>query len=213
MSAKPTDIVTSAFAGLPCEVGRGRGVIATEREGLAVARIAACRGRQSAVAQVLRANFDIEPPDAPRRASRGEVALAGIAPETWLALREGAGNGFAQSLRPLLKDCASITDLSDAYAILRLTGPDVRATLAKLVPIDIHARTFGVNALAQTVCAYMSVILWRLEDSAQWGPTFEIWVGRSLAVSLHEALCQGAAEFGFMRQPAPGPAHEGRRNT
>ncbi len=209
MRAESTDIVTAAFAGLPCEVGRGRGVIATEREGLAIARIAARRGRRSAVAQVLRTNFDIEPPESPRRASRGEVALAGIAPETWLVLREGASNGFAQSLRPLMKDCASIADLSDAYAILRLTGPDVRATLAKLLPIDIHARAFGVDALAQTVCGYMSVILWRLQDSAQWGPTFEIWVGRSLAVSLHEALCQGAAEFGFMRQPAPGTARTG----
>lgn len=211
MSAEPTDIVTSAFAGLPCEVGRGRGVIATEREGLAIARIAARRGRKGTVAQVLGANFGVEPPDGPRRASGGEVALAGIAPETWLATREGAGNGFAQSLRPLLAHCASIADLSDAYAILRLTGPDVRATLAKLVPIDVHALTFGVNALAQTVCAYMSVILWRLEDSAQWGPTFEIWVGRSLAVSLHEALCQGAAEFGFVREAAPGAVHEGRQ--
>lgn len=213
MTRKPTDIETSAFAGLPREIGRGRGVIATEREGLAVARIAARKGRQSTVAQVLRGSFGIEPPAAPRRVSAGEVALASIAPETWLALREGSGNAFAESLRPLLKDCASIADLTDAYAILRLTGPDVRTTLAKLVPIDIHARAFGVDALAQTVCGYMSVILWRLEDSAQWGPTFEIWVGRSLAVSLHEALCQGAAEFGFMRQPASGPAHEGRRST
>lgn len=213
MTCKPTGIETSAFDGLPGEIGRGRGVIATERGGLAVVRIAARKGRRSAVARVLRENFGIEPPEAPRRVSGGDVALAGIAPETWLAVREGGGNGFAQSLRPLLKDCASIADLSDAYAILRLTGPDVRATLAKLVPIDIHTLAFGVNALAQTVCGYMRVILWRLEDCAPWGPTFEIWIGRSLAVGLYEALYHGAAEFGFMRQPGPGPAHEGRGMT
>ena len=212
MTVKPTDIETSAFAGLPCEIGRGRGVIATERQGLAVARIAARKGRQAEAAQVLRSKFGIDPPTAPRRVSAGEVALAGIAPGTWLALREAAGNGFAPSLRPLLKDCASIADLSDAYAMLGLTGPDVRTTLAKLVPIDIHARAFECNALAQTVCGYMNVILWRLDDSAQWGPTFEIWVGRSLAVSLHEALSQGAAEFGFVREAAGNTDH-GRRTT
>jgi heterotetrameric sarcosine oxidase gamma subunit len=210
VSRKPADIETSAFAGLPCEIGRGGGVIATEREGRAVARVAARRGRRSRAAQVLRENLGIEPPDAPLRVSQGDIALAAIAPGTWLALREGAGNDFAQSLRPLLRDCASIADLTDAYAMLRLTGPDVRATLAKLVPIDIHTRAFGVNAVAQTLCGHMSVILWRLEDSATWGPTFEIWVGRSLAVSLHEALGQSAAEFGFLRQPARAPVHEER---
>lgn len=209
MPAQPTDIEASAFDGLPREIGRGRGVVARECEGLAVARIASRLGQQATVAQALRASLGIKPPDGPRRASRGGIALAGIAPGTWLATCEGPGNGFAQSLQTLLKGCASIADLSDAYAMLRLTGPDVRAALAKLVPIDIHERIFGVNALAQTFCGYMSVILWRLEDSAQWGPTFEIWVGRSLGVSLHEALCEGAAEFGFVRETAFGAGQTG----
>lgn len=192
-------------------VGTGRGVIATERDGVGIARIAARKGQAARVAQLFRAQFGVEPPGTSRRASRGDVGIAAIAPETWLATRENAGNAgnaFAEALRSLLGDCASVTDQSDAYVVLRLTGPKVRETLAKLLPIDIHPRSFQVSDVAQTVCGYMNVTVWRLEDTAQGEPTFEVWVGRSLAVSLHQAISHGAAEFGFVREPVPDSASD-----
>jgi methylglutamate dehydrogenase subunit D len=202
MGANPTDLTTSAFAGLPAAVGSGRGVLATERDGLGIARIAARRAQAARVAEVFRAQFGLEPPTGPRRASRGDVAIAGIGPGVWLATRDGAGNAFAQSLRSLLADCASVSDQSDAYVILRLTGPKVRESLAKVIPIDIHPRSFQVSDIAETVCGYVGVTLWRLEDTAQGDPAFEIWAGRSFAVNLHQAISHGAAEFGFVRQTA-----------
>ena len=200
MRADPTDSETSIFAGLPLAVGHGRGVIATERDGLGIVRIAACRAQAPQVAELFRAQFGVEPPNAPRRACLEEVGIAGIGPGTWLATREGTGNALAESLQSLLGHCASISDQSDAYAIIRLTGPKVRETLAKLIPIDIHARSFHVSDVAQTVCGYMTVTLWRLEDTVRGDPAFEIWAGRSLAVSLHQAISHGAAEFGFVRE-------------
>jgi methylglutamate dehydrogenase subunit D len=179
-------------------VGSGRGVIATECAGRGIARIAARSGQATRVSELLRAQFGIEPPTGPRRASVGDVGIAGVAPGAWLATREGAGNAFAESLRALLGDCASVTDQSDGYVILRLTGPRVRATLAKLIPIDIHPRSFKVSDVAQTVCGYVNVTLWRLEDTARHDAAFEVWAGRSLAVSLHRAISHSAAEFGFM---------------
>lgn len=201
MGADPMAIETSAFAGLRAAIGSGRGVLATERDGLGIARIAARGGQAAKVAELLRAQFGVEPPNGPRCANRNDVGICGIAPGAWLATREGAGNAFAQFLRPLLDDCAAVADQSDAYVILRLTGPNVRATLAKLIPIDIHPRSFRVNDVAQTVCGYVSVMLWRLEDTARRDPAFEVWAGRSLAVSLHRAISHSAAEFGFVREP------------
>lgn len=175
----------------------GRGVLAMERDGVGIARIAARRGRAAEVAERMRATYGIELPQEPRRASRGAVGIAGIAPQTWLATCEGAASDFSRSLRLLLADCAAVTDQSDAYVMLRLTGPKVREALAKLVAVDVDARSFRVGDLAQTVCGYMRVMLWRLEDSAQDGAAFEIWVGRSLALGLQRAIAHCAAEFGF----------------
>lgn len=202
MRPDPTLIAASPLAELPATVGSGRGVIATERDGLGVARIAAHRMQAARMSERFRAQFGIEPPHAPRRASRGEVAIAGIGPDTWLATREHAGNAFAQSLQASLGDCASVTDQSDAYVILRLAGPKVRETLAKLIPIDVHPRSFQVGAVAKTVCSYVNVTLWRLEDTARGEPSFELWAGRSLAVSLYQAISHSAAEFGFVREQA-----------
>ena len=202
MHADPTLIETSPFAGLPTAAGSGSGVLATERNGLGIARIVARRGHGARLAELLRASFGVEPPSGPRRASRGDVGIAGIGPQTWLATRAGAGNDFAESLRRLLADCASVSDQSDAHAILRLTGRRVREALAKLTPLDIHPRGFHVNDVAQTICGYVNVMLWRLEDGAQSDPVFEIWVGRSFAVSLYQSIAHGAAEFGFVRQSA-----------
>ena len=66
-------------------VGTGRGVIATERDGVGIARIAARKGQAARVAELFRAQFGVEPPGTSRRASRGDVGIAAIAPETWLA--------------------------------------------------------------------------------------------------------------------------------
>lgn len=202
--------------------GAARGVLAAEREGPAVARVEARKGQATRVAQLLRAELGIEPPEGPRRASRGDAALAGIAPQTWLATREGADGTFPQTLRSLLGDCASVVDQSDAFAVIRLTGPRVREMLAKLVPIDVHPRSFRVNDVAQTLCGHVRVVLWRLEDGTSSVPTddgartdavFELWAGRSLADSLWRAVCHGGAEFGVGREAAGDQADTGRRST
>lgn len=176
------------------------GVIATERGGLGIARIEPGKGRTAEVTELLRASFGIAPANAPRCVSRGDVAIGGIAPNAWIAVHANGGNSFAESLQTLLGERAAVADQSDAHVILRLTGPKVRETLAKLVPIDVHPRSFQVDDIAQTVCGYMGVTLWRLEDSMHGEPTFEIWVGRSLAASLREAVRHSAAEFGCVRQ-------------
>lgn len=176
------------------------GVIATERDGLGIARIEARRGQTAEVVEILRAKWGIAAPAAPRCVRRGDVAIGGIGPNSWIAVHENDGNPFAESLQPLLGHCASVTDQSDAYLILRLTGTQVRATLAKLVPIDVHPRSFQVGDIAQTVCAYMGVTLWRLEDGVQGDPAFEVWGGRSFAASLLEAIRHSAAEFGYVSQ-------------
>jgi heterotetrameric sarcosine oxidase gamma subunit len=176
------------------------GVIVTERDGLGIARIEPGRGRTAEVLALLHAKLGIALPDGPRSVSHGDVTIGGISPNTWIAVHESAGNAFAESLEPLLSDRAAVADQSDAYVIFRLTGPRTRATLAKLVPIDVHPRNFRVNDIAQTVCGYIGVTLWRLEDGMQGEPTFEIWAGRSLAASLEQSIRHGAAEFGFVRR-------------
>lgn len=91
-----------------------------------------------------------------------------------------------------------MSDQGDGYAVLHLAGPRVRDTLCKLVPVDMHPRTFKIGDVAVTVAAHIGATLRRLEDHADGSPVFEIAVFRSLATSFWQALSESAAEFGFV---------------
>lgn len=198
----PTDRPLSALAGLPVTAGTGDGVVARERDGLGVARITARDRQLAALERLVERRFHLALPRAPRRTSSGQLGAAGIGPECWLMTCESAGNAFAIDLRESIGAHAAVVDLSDAFVTLRLAGARVRETLAKLVPVDLHERSFQVNDVAQTVAGHMAVTLWRLGDLNRGDAVFEICVDRSHARSLHGALRESAAQFGFVFEPA-----------
>ena len=185
------------FEGLPVLSAAGRGVIATDRDGLGLATVLVRKGRADALSQRVRDLFGIQLAQGPRLIGAGDLAFAGTGPGAWLAIRESGGNAFASSLRDAIGDLASVSDQSDGYAVLRLSGPKLRETLAKIVPIDVHQRAFAPGDVASTVASHMGATLWRLQDAGDGSPVFELAVFRSLAVSFWHALSEAAAEFGL----------------
>jgi methylglutamate dehydrogenase subunit D len=93
---------------------------------------------------------------------------------------------------------ASVSDQSDGYAILRLTGPKLRDILSKIVPIDVDPREFKPGDVAATITSHMEATLSRIEDAPDGAPVFEIAVFRSLAGSFWHYLSESAAEFGLL---------------
>jgi sarcosine oxidase subunit gamma len=155
------------------------------------------KGRLDALRTSLRTQHGIGLPDGPRRTTAGPLALAGIGPTTWLAVHETGGNAFAGSFGQSLTGLASVANQSDGYAVLRLTGPKARDTLAKGVAIDLHERAFPANAVAVTDVSHIGIILWRLQHAAPAIPVFEIAVVRSLAASFAAWLVESAGEYGL----------------
>jgi heterotetrameric sarcosine oxidase gamma subunit len=188
----------SAFSGLAASSSAGRGVIANERDGLGIATVIVGRGQVAALTQRVRERFGIVLPHGPYRAAAGGVAFAGTGPETWLGTQEQGGNKFAASLKVEIGSTASVSDQSDGYAILRLTGPKLRDTLARIIPIDVDLRAFKPGDVAATVASHMEATLWRIEDAPDGAPVFEIAVFRSLAGSFWHSLSESAAEFGLL---------------
>lgn len=187
-------VSVSAFSGFNAS-GVG-GVIVSDREGLGIATVLVRKGRDDALAARVREKFGITLPRGLQRAANGAVAFAGTGPELWLATAENGGNAFATSLRTELRDDAAIVDQSDGYAVLRVTGRNVRDALAKGVPIDLHPRAFRVGDVAATLVAHIGVVLWRLGDDKR-AAVFEIAVFRSLAGGLRHWLSESGAEFGL----------------
>jgi heterotetrameric sarcosine oxidase gamma subunit len=192
----------AAFIDRAFSSASGCGVVATDRGGLGLATVIAHKDQLVALTARVRERFGLELRSGPRRFSAGDVAFAGIGPGAWLAMRERGFEGFAHSLEATIGDVASVTDQSSGYAILRVTGPRLRDTLAKLVPLDLHARAFEPGDVASTTASHISATLWRLPDAVDGSPVFEIAVFRSFAASFWHALASSAAEFGLVFQEA-----------
>jgi len=188
------------FAELAISAAAGRGVRVADRDGLGVASVLLRKGQIAALSERVRQRYGMELPHGPQRRVAGDVAFAGVGPEAWLATCETGAHAFAPALKEALGEAASVADQSSGYAILRLTGPKLRETLAKFLPIDLHPRAFERGAVASTTAAHVGATLWRLHDAADGSPIFEIAVFRSLAGSFWHTLSTSAAEFGFIRE-------------
>jgi len=166
----------------------GRAIGVSSRSGLGLATIHARNGMTQEIARRARERLAVDLPQGPTRASAGEWSLMGTGPRTWLASHESGAAALDRLLREALGNLASIADQSDAYAVLRVTGEGVRDLLMRLVPLDVHTRAFPVGSVALTVAAQVRTMLWRLHDSVEGFPTFEIGVPRSFAVDFWQML-------------------------
>jgi heterotetrameric sarcosine oxidase alpha subunit/heterotetrameric sarcosine oxidase gamma subunit len=176
------------------------GLHVTIHGNLGIARLSARKGARPGLVQRFRADFGLDLPSGPRRTTSPHWAAIGLAPDSWLLTCEGSPYSLAPSLESSLGPAASITDQTDAYVVLTLTGAKLREILAKLIPIDLHPRSFQPGDAAQTLAAHISIILWRLEDLGGVA-VFELAVPRSYFASLRESLYAAAAEFCNARAP------------
>jgi sarcosine oxidase subunit gamma len=175
-------------------------IIIAERPNLIVAQLSAFRGKRGDFAKAVLQVTGLELPDGPKRAAASGLTLIGIAPAQWLAIADGAeGRGRLSRLSAALSGLASVVDQSDAKAILRVSGPRLRDTLAKGCSLDLHPRIFGLEDAATTQIALIPCQLWQLDEAL----TFELAVPLSYARSFWSWLTASAAEFGYEVRPQP----------
>jgi sarcosine oxidase subunit gamma len=180
----------------------GAGVTICELHGLGLATMQARKGQHALLRDRIRQHFLLELPNRPVIVRAGEIAFAGMGPNYWLAVSEGAGPLFAASLRQIVAPLASVADQSGGYAVFRVGGYAVRDVLAKGFQIDLHPRAFEPGAAATTIVAHIGATMWRCEDNSDGSACFEIALFRSLAKSFATWFSSSAAEFGCEWQTA-----------
>jgi methylglutamate dehydrogenase subunit D len=200
MIKESTLTARAPFTDLAFTCAPGQGVRVEDRDGLSIATVLLRKRRMATLCQRVRERFGIELPRGSRRVEGNGVAFAGIGPEAWLATCEARGNDFVPFVNATLGDAASVCDQGSGYALLRMTGPKLRETLAKMLPLDLHLRAFAPGDVASSIASHVGTTLWRLQDAADGSPVFEIAVFRSLAGSFWHELAASAAEFGLVRE-------------
>jgi len=170
----------------------GPGIVVCDRTELGLATVHVRTGLTAALARRVREHLALELPSGPRRSCTAPIAFASVGPGAWLASCEDGYSTFADSLAVLFEDLAAVTDQSDGYAVLRLSGASVPTILSKLVPLDLDPRAFQPGHIGTTIAAHIKAVLWRLPELDGSLPSFEIAVPRSLAGSFWDALIASA---------------------
>jgi sarcosine oxidase subunit gamma len=158
----------------------------TERFDVALASVAARRGRAKDLAKAAKA-IGLPLPD-PARHRAGKIFSAfWVAPEMWFAEAPLPGHeDIAALLKAALGDAASITEQTDAWVCFDLSAPDLAPLLERLCNVDFPAVPDG--HATRTVVDHLGCYLIRqgLGAVRLYGP-------RSSAGSLLHALEAAAA--------------------
>lgn len=152
--------------------------------------LVAIMGRKGVSDEAIGAALGLQAPGRPalHRGPDG-LALIGTGAGTWLAYSEDAPPLWAEGLREQLAGIASVSDQSDGYCVVRLSGEGARTALQRGAAIDLHPAAFGPGSAATTVIAHIGVILWQVDDR----PTYEVATFRSFSDSFRHWLDQTAA--------------------
>ncbi len=139
-------------------------------------------------------------PETRKIARVGDRGLAWMSPDELLLFcpREEVGKALA-TIRETLKDeHYQAVDVSDARAVLRLTGPAAREVLAKGAPVDLARSAFGEGDFRRTRLGQVAVGFGQVFGDPE---TFEIICFRSVAgfvfAWLETAAREGSAP-GFL---------------
>lgn len=160
-----------------------------ERVDLALASVAARRGRMADLATAARA-AGVPLPDAARHQAGAPYSAFWTAPDMWFVEAPfGSHELIADQLKAALGDAASITEQTDAWVIFDLAAADLAPLLERLCNVDFHAVPKGYAT--RTVMEHLGVYLVKLDQGAVrlYGP-------RSSAQSLMHALEAAAASVG-----------------
>ncbi|MEE7456422.1 sarcosine oxidase subunit gamma [Methylorubrum populi] len=188
----------AARIGRPGAPAGPAGIRLSLREGFGLATLIAADGKEGGLRTALADRFGPSLPEAGTAVFEGETGLVWSAPGQWLAVAPSPRD--LKGLPEALRGVAAVTDQSDSRALVRISGAQARAMLAKGVAVDLHPRAFGPGRVAVTSIAHIGVQFWQRDA----GPTYDLTVARSFAGSFWRWLEHAAAEFGYEIEAAEG---------
>ena len=175
----------------------------SERRPLALLQVLAFVSEADQVGADLAAALALPLPAGNRLSGDSRKSVRSVAPGVWLVAGDLGALPDAATLRATLAARASVVDLGQARCALQLRGAAAARTLAKFCGLDLDPSAFPTGSATNTRFGHVGMHLARIDDA----PTFELLVFRGYAEFVFDALCEGAAEFGFRVEtssPSPG---------
>ena len=158
------------------------GVMIAEKPECWITSISIPENGKAPLQAALLAGFKLQIPE------MGRATTSGFANAYLLGMREK--QWFLVSRSPLskqasdgLKTNAYLTDQSDNWGVLSVSGAQSRAVLARICPVDLHKAKFPIGNVVRTLMAHQGVIIYRQGDDS-----FRLLVPSSSARSFVQVL-------------------------
>jgi sarcosine oxidase subunit gamma len=150
----------SPLDGVRIELGE---VTIAEVTGRAIVSIATPHGGENALSEALAAAYKIEYPGAGKSAVSdiGRTRFLGLQQDQIFALFEGSSASPVGAIAEKLGDAAYLTDQSDSWVMISVSGPKCRTALERICPIDLHPDAFPEGAVARTIMEHLGSIILR----------------------------------------------------
>jgi len=157
-------------------------------------------------AAAVKSALGLDLPQEPLTSSRSnDTACLWLGPDEWMIV--GQDNGAAGLAKELAQEHFQLTDVSDYYTEVEVSGPRAREALMKLTTLDIHPRAFQAGQVAGSLFGHANAWLWLTGESDDDGPTFRLIVRWSMADYLWCLLAECGREWGMPEeQPVAGEA-------
>ena len=147
-------------------------------------------GKAQAMATAFKKHFGCPPPAATGAVSAGNMTVMASALDQVFVTAAMPPQKLEQTLAASFGACATLTDQSDGWARLALTGARAHDTLERLSMVNLHPAHFAQGSVARTVFEHINVIVMR--DKPKRGETlrYVILTPRSSAEDLLHALLE-----------------------
>ena len=161
------------------------GVSLTEVSDRSIVSIATPLGGEAGLSKALTKTYKVALPKVGQSLASplDNAVFMGMAQDQIFVLFDHSDDKPVEVVSKHLKDSAYLTDQSDSYVMLRVSGVNSRLVLERICPIDLAPAAFPVGSLARTIMEHLgTVIVHEKED------TFLLMSARSSAKSFLEAV-------------------------
>lgn len=163
-----------------------------ERDDLAMVSLAMPLRGKSALTKAIKAGFGLSMPSPVKTSGTDETRLMQTTADQFMLIFPHATPDAAAHVAGKLNGTAYVTEQTDAWARLELSGPGALAALERLCPLDLHDSAFPIGASGRTTMEHMSAVIIRtgpdsylLLSASSSGMSFLHALETSLAYTSH----------------------------
>ena len=135
---------------------------------LAIVNMAIPLGEDAKAMSAVKSGYGVELPEPGKsmKTTKGDARLVRLAPDQAFAIFTHPTPDAEEAAAKHTKTALYLTDQTDVWSGLEISGVGARSALERVCPLDLHPSAFAVDDAARTVMEHLGVLIIRTgEDS------------------------------------------------